>query len=62
MSLQWPTRFKERGPFRALLICMYEFAGRKLAGLMGGPLRKLLELLQEAIALVDSCCKPGEFF
>ncbi len=25
----------------------------------GPPLRKLLELVQEAAALVDSCCKPG---
>ena len=27
---------------------------------MGGPLRKLLELLRDAITLVDACCKPGE--
>ena len=46
---------------RALLIWLARGdAGRRLAGLTGGPLRKLLELLQEAHALVDACCKPGK--
>ena len=35
-------------------------AGRRLAALGGGPLRKLLGLVQEATTLVDSCCAPGE--
>lgn len=36
-------------------------AGRRLAQLGGGPLRKLLGLVQDATALVDSCCTPGAF-
>ncbi len=35
-------------------------SGRRLAALGGGPLRKLLGLLQEATTLVESCCESGE--
>lgn len=33
--------------------------GRRLATLGGAPLRKLLELIQEATQLINSCCQPG---
>ena len=34
--------------------------GRRLAGVGGAPLRKLLDLLAKAKAFVEPCCNPGE--
>ncbi|BDA41253.1 probable tubulin polymerization-promoting protein family member 3 at C-terminar half [Coccomyxa sp. Obi] len=41
------------------ILTVFNAEGKRLATLGGGPLRKLLGLVQEAAALVDSCCTPG---
>ena len=42
-----------------LAVLCWGCTGRRLASMSGAPLRKLLELVQEAAALIDCCCKPG---
>ncbi|KAK9908613.1 hypothetical protein WJX75_000439 [Coccomyxa subellipsoidea] len=41
------------------ILTVFDAEGRRLAALGGGPLRKLLGLVEEATTLVDSCCAPG---
>ncbi|CAL8462026.1 g1557 [Coccomyxa elongata] len=41
------------------ILTVFNAEGRRLAALGGGPLRKLLGLVQEAATLVDSCCTHG---
>ncbi|EIE25016.1 p25-alpha-domain-containing protein [Coccomyxa subellipsoidea C-169] len=41
------------------ILTVFDAEGKRLAALGGGPLRKLLGLLQEATTLVESCCDSG---